>query len=42
MTQGKQYLAPELFQMLSTAGVTDLKVTNTYDYYSMVVGSKPK
>jgi len=42
MTQGKQYSAPELFQMLSTAGFTDLKVINTYGYYSMVVGSKPK
>jgi hypothetical protein len=42
VAQGKQYSAPELFQMLSTAGFTEIKVTNTYGYYSMVVGSKPK
>lgn len=40
-TRGKQFSAPELNTMLTTAGFVDLTVTPTYAYYSLVSATKP-
>lgn len=40
-TEGKQYTARELTDLLSRAGFTDITVTPTYGYYSIVSGRKP-
>jgi hypothetical protein len=40
-TQGKQYSAGELEQLLQTEGFQELSVTPTYGYYSLVSARKP-
>ncbi len=40
-TEGKQYSALELTQMLSNAGFIDIEIKPTYSYWSIVTGRKP-
>jgi ubiquinone/menaquinone biosynthesis C-methylase UbiE len=39
--QGQQLSGAEFSQMLETAGFTDVKVTPTFGYWSVVTGRKP-
>ena len=38
---GRQYSGRELSSMLEEAGFSDLEVTPTFGYYSIVIGRKP-
>jgi hypothetical protein len=39
-TQGQQFTAGELKEILTTAGFTRIDVTTTHHYYSVVTGYK--
>lgn len=39
-TQGKQFTAGELNQLLTQCGFADISITKTYGYYSLIVGKK--
>jgi len=40
-TRGKQFSAPELNALLTTAGFAHMTVTPSYAYYSLVTATKP-
>jgi cyclopropane fatty-acyl-phospholipid synthase-like methyltransferase len=41
-TRGKQFSAPELNTLLTGAGFTDITVTHTYAYHSLVRATRPQ
>ncbi|MBW4562755.1 MAG: class I SAM-dependent methyltransferase [Mojavia pulchra JT2-VF2] len=41
VTEGKQFTAGELHQLLTECGFADILITPTYGYYSLISGTKP-
>lgn len=40
-TEGKQFTAKEIIEILESVGFANITITNTYGYYSLITGLKP-